>query len=352
MSDDIKIDFVIPWVDGSDPKWQVEFNKYSPSNKALNGAERYKDWDNLQYIFRAFEQFTPWVNKIHFITWGHIPKWLNVEHPKLNIVKHEDYIPKEFLPTFSANPIELNIHRIEDLSEYFVYFNDDFFILKPAKKEEFFQNRLPVDFAIFDTMHDGMISHMILNDIDLINKNFNRHVSYELSKKNIVLQNKSKWLSFKYGFKAIRNLFFLNWPGHTGFVINHHPQPYLKSILEEVWSKEEEKLTEVSKNKFRTNEDVNQYLFRYWQFVSNKFMPLDYSKYKQERKHLNLKNLEDIQATASELHKYKFYCINDMTNKGRYNRVDISLEDFEKGKKLIRDSLNKILPKKSSYEVE
>ena len=26
--------------------------------------------------------------------------------------KHEDYIPKQYLPTFSSHPIELNMHRI------------------------------------------------------------------------------------------------------------------------------------------------------------------------------------------------------------------------------------------------
>lgn len=348
----LKIDFVIPWVDGNDPAWQTEFNKYVPKNKQLNGPERYKDWDNLQYIFRAFETFTPWVNKIHFVTWGHLPKWLNTKHPKLNIVKHEDYIPEEYLPTFSSHPIELNLHRIKELSEHFVYFNDDFFILKPIEKEVFFKNGLPVDFAIFDTMHDGAIGHIIMNTIDLINKNFNRHLKPEFEKKKIVNDNQDKWLSPLYGEYAKRNEFFLQWPGHTGFVLNHQPQPYLKSTLQTVWEKEHEKLNEVSKNKFRTNEDVNQYLFRYWQLVTNQFEPLDYLEYKQERKYLNLKTLDIAKNTAKELKNYTFYCINDMTNKGRYTAEDMPEQDFIKSKDLIRNALDKILPNKSTYEKE
>ncbi|MEX6137043.1 hypothetical protein [Providencia hangzhouensis] len=34
---------------------------------------------------------------------------MNINHPKINIVRHSDYIPAEFLPTFSANPIEIFI---------------------------------------------------------------------------------------------------------------------------------------------------------------------------------------------------------------------------------------------------
>jgi hypothetical protein len=55
-------------------------------------------------------------------------------------VKHEDYIPKEYLPTFNANTIELNFHRIKELSEHFVYFNDDTFITNYMNESDFFEN--------------------------------------------------------------------------------------------------------------------------------------------------------------------------------------------------------------------
>ena len=121
MKEDI-VDFVIIWVDGNDEQWQKEKAKDSPDKNTDYRNIRYRDWDNLQYWFRGVEKFTPWVNKVHFVTCGHLPKWLNTNNPKLNIVKHSDFIPEKYLPTFSANPIELNIHRIKDLSEKFVFF--------------------------------------------------------------------------------------------------------------------------------------------------------------------------------------------------------------------------------------
>ena len=92
---DNKIDFVIPWVDGGDPEWLKQKNEYSGKKTSEEDARdiRFRDWDTLKYWFRGVEKFAPWVNKIHFITWGHLPEWMNTENPKLHIVNHKDYIP-------------------------------------------------------------------------------------------------------------------------------------------------------------------------------------------------------------------------------------------------------------------
>ena len=117
-----KIDFVITWVDDSDLEWREEKAKFSGEDTR---ESKYRDWGLLKYWFRGVEKFAPWVNRVHFVTYGHIPEWLNTECPKLNIVKHDDFIPKEYLPTFSSHTIELNLHRIPGLMEHFSYFNDD-----------------------------------------------------------------------------------------------------------------------------------------------------------------------------------------------------------------------------------
>ena len=70
-----KIDFVLTWVDGSDPDWLAQRREYQPGRGTDAGESRYRDWDNLQYWFRGVEKFAPWVNKIYFVTWGHVPKW-------------------------------------------------------------------------------------------------------------------------------------------------------------------------------------------------------------------------------------------------------------------------------------
>ncbi|MCD7750773.1 MAG: Stealth CR1 domain-containing protein [Lachnospiraceae bacterium] len=125
-----EIDLVIPWVDGADPSWRKQRKHYESEDEKKNNTNSfYRDWGLMRYWFRGVERNLPWIHKIYFVTWGHTPPWLNGTHPKLSIVKHEDYIPSEFRPTFSTNPIELNQHRIKGLSEQFIYANDDTFLL-------------------------------------------------------------------------------------------------------------------------------------------------------------------------------------------------------------------------------
>lgn len=116
-----KIDFVICWVNGADEKWIQKKKSYMPLKGEDVNVNRYRDWETLIFGFRGVEKFAPWVNHIYFISDQQVPHWLNTKNSKLTIVDHTDYIPKKYLPTFSSHPIELNLHRIQRLSETFIY---------------------------------------------------------------------------------------------------------------------------------------------------------------------------------------------------------------------------------------
>lgn len=199
-----KIDFVIIWVDGNDINWQKERQKYKPDRNTDSSIVRYRDWENLKYWFRGVEKFAPWVNSVFFVTNGQIPEWLNIENPKLKFVKHSDYMREEYLPTFNANPIELNLANIKELSQKFVYFNDDMFLISPVKQQDFFKNGLPCDTAVvtpFVTMDNSVSNHMVLNDYECINRNFDFH--------RVIKNDFFKWFNYKYGFKNIRTAMML-----------------------------------------------------------------------------------------------------------------------------------------------
>ena len=117
------IDFVVTWLDSSDPNWQKSLAEYSPNTKGDKGKARFRDMRLFHYWFRAVEMYAPWVHKVFLITNGKYPDWINKDNPKLVLVKHEDYMPKECLPTFNSCAIELHMHKIKGLSEHFVYFN-------------------------------------------------------------------------------------------------------------------------------------------------------------------------------------------------------------------------------------
>ena len=140
------IDFVITWVDMNDAQWQKDFATHSgkiDNNTNEFSEARFREYGLLKYWFRGVEKFAPWVRKIHFVTCGQRPEWLNTHHPQLHLVNHEDYIPTSFLPCFNSSLIEIYLHKIEGLSEHFVYFNDDFFIISPITPERFFTTDCP-----------------------------------------------------------------------------------------------------------------------------------------------------------------------------------------------------------------
>lgn len=327
------IDIVIPWVDGSDPEWQEAFKKYVAleTGRDNNTEIRYRDWDNMQYLFRGIEKFAPWVRKVHLITTGQKPKWLNMNAPKLNFVRHEDFIPKEFLPTFSVRPIELNLHRIEGLAEHFVYFNDDYFLLRPVQPERFFRNGLPCDMAVLDTLPmGGPRGHMLMNDVNVVNSHF---------KKNAVLKaNPMKWLNPVYGSQLLRTVALLPFSVFPGFRNHHMPQAFLKSTIREVWDVEEPLLREVSSHRFRDITDVNQYMFRFWQLMSGKFHPANIAK-GTCRYTISDGSVEKL-STAIKSQKCDILVTADSDN----------VSDFKSLVSQINAAFDIILPEKSSFE--
>lgn len=277
MSND-KIDFVIAWVDGSDPFWQAEKDKYSTEN-TFNYSAQYREWGILKYWFRMVSKNAPWVNKIHFVTCGHIPDWLDVTHPKLNIVKHSDFIPKQYLPTFSSHTIELNFHRIINLADKFIYFNDDFFLTDIVKKEDFFIKGKPCISGVFNITNNGDLNdvfpHALFNNLGVINK-------YSENKHKLIIQNLSKFFSLKYGLKYILINIYCSIPKwHLGFRNFHTAAPMLKSTYHELWEQEYEILDITSKHKFRDRDSVNQYVFSNYEIIKGNFFPksVKFSKY-------------------------------------------------------------------------
>ncbi|WP_162271071.1 glycosyl transferase [Morganella psychrotolerans] len=208
----------------------------------------------------------PWVNKIHFITYGHVPDWLNINNSKLNIVNHHDYIPEEYLPTFSSHVIEINLAKIQGLSEKFVYFNDDTFLINKISPDFYFVNETPCDTFISNVITpDGDYAKYLANNLDIICKYF--------EKKNFYKKHITKVFNIKYGRYNLNNILLLPWAKFTGFKNFHIPQPFLRKTFIEIYSKEEELIHNTSINKFRKITDINQYIFRDWQLASGDFYP-------------------------------------------------------------------------------
>lgn len=332
------IDFVITWVDGSDKKWQEEkartLKVLGIMKETDDRKERYRDWGNLQYWFRGVEQYAPWVRRIHFVTWGHIPEWLNTKHPKLHVVKHEDFIPAKYLPTFNSHTIEWNLHRIKGLAEQFVYFNDDVFLLNKIKETDFFQKGLPVDMLALQpdiaNVENEIMPYIYLNNAMILAKYFQKYENVK----------KQPGAYFHIGYPPIYfiyNILEMAFPKFTGFYTVHGPSPLKKSTYEELWNLEPELLEKVCKHPLRHKEDINQYVLREYQKLKGRFVPKNVHKM-CKYSDVQLENKELIRRI--EKSKTKIICINDSNHK----------IDFEKAKKEINQALEHKFKKKSSFE--
>ena len=324
-----KIDIVILWVDGNDEKWLQEKDKYLQV-KGDSNINRFRDCGNLQYLFRGIEKYASWVNNIFFVTWGHLPKWLNTDNPKIKIVKHEDFIPKEYLPTFNSNVIEMNLHRIKDLSSKFILFNDDLFILKKLEPQDFFENNLPKDMYIEYLKKNSSRRHQVLRN------NYSNIIKKYFNKKEFVKNNLSKIFNYKYGIKNFDTMRMLRYKEFQDIYTQHLTQPFIKETFNEVWENEYEKLNEACYNKFRADTDIGYAICRYWQMLTGKFIPT-----KRIGKYFIMEDDNEKLVKTIKNHKYKIICINDA-------KTDIN---FENAKQQINNALNEVFKEKSSFEI-
>ena len=328
MAENNKIDFVITWVDTQDEKWLASKNSFLSDDKKIDFSKaRYRNWDTLKYWFRSVELYAPWVNKIYFVTCGQKPEWLNEKHPKLALVNHEEFIDHNNLPTFNSCSIEVNMNKIPGLSEQFVYFNDDMFLNKSVKPEDFFKNGKPCDSAVLTPVNPSkdVASCIYYNCMKVVNSHFD-YKKY----------NKASLMKLKYGKYLLKNITLSNYPFNPGFRTSHLPCAYLKSTYNELWDKEAELLNNVSSHKFRSEDDVSQWLFQFWQLAKNicNLRKTSFGQYYSLGR--------DFERIIKEIkqHHYKTICINDS---------DL-IEKFESKKEILLQEFNKRYPNKSSFE--
>lgn len=152
------IDVVIAWVDGKDPHLSEKRNGYlnkGADNKIIPGAQptRFASINEIRYCVLSIFRFAPFVRNVFIVTDGQDPnlyediKTFFPERLKsIRIVDHKEIFDGfgEYLPTFNSISIGHMIWRIKGLSDNFVYFNDDIFLIRNMKPEDWFINNIPV----------------------------------------------------------------------------------------------------------------------------------------------------------------------------------------------------------------
>ena len=326
------IDFVVPWVDDSDPVWQEKRARYTGKNVTEGNTEvRYRDWDTLKYWFRGVEKNAPWVRYIYFVTDDQKPQWLNVDHPKLKWVKHTDFIPAEYLPTFSCQAIEWNLHRIPGISDQFVFFNDDVFVIDETKPEDFFVNGQPCDLPCLGTLYaNGFFSHILFNNMELMSRHF--------SLKKSIRENMIKWIRHQ-PLSGLLKLLIYGRRDLVPYSISPHIQlSFLKETYDKLWEAEYDWIHKTCCSKQRTKEVVTSYCVRDWQILSGNFYP---KKPIGKNFHTNTLKYSNEAIDYLKKQKGKTICLNDTEDE----------QDFELHKQMIIDVFETLFPEKSSFEL-
>lgn len=208
------VDIVITYVDNTDKFWQNQISNY---NTLINN-KRYRNWDNLIYWFRLVEKNMPFIRKVHLIvsSESQVPFW--IDRQKVHVVFHKDIIPEKYLPTFNSTTIEMFLCRIPELSEKFIYFNDDMFPNREMSESDFFCDGLPI--------------------YQLINRTQSRN-TFRMQCKN----------SYKLA-KEVSGYVSDNLDLNYYFYIKHSADPMLRSVCLELWDKVGDKILK-SLTKFR-----------------------------------------------------------------------------------------------------
>ncbi|MEN8156781.1 MAG: Stealth CR1 domain-containing protein [Bacteroidota bacterium] len=155
---DQDIDVVVLWVDGSDPVLTAKRERYLKEEGITHSHSaalptRYASNNEIRYCVLSILTFAPFVRNIFLVTDGqdpdlyedirsHFPERLN----SFKIVDHKEIFEgfEEFLPTFNSMSIEYMIWRIKGLSENFIYFNDDVFLVRETGPSDWFVGNRPV----------------------------------------------------------------------------------------------------------------------------------------------------------------------------------------------------------------
>jgi len=225
------VDVVYTWVDGTDAEWQARKARYELAARghhetALHNS-RYVAREELRYSLRSIAMFGSWVRRIHVVTDGQVPPWLDTSHPKINLVDHREiFRDPTVLPVFNSHAIESQLHRIPGLADQYLYFNDDMFLGRPVEPELFFTG-------------NGM-ARMFVSDqtLDLEPPSLRDLPASAAAKKNRALIERDFGVTVRFKYR-------------------HGVYPQLRDVLTELEKRHPDEFARVAASRFRHPDDLS-----------------------------------------------------------------------------------------------
>lgn len=318
----LKIDMVYTWVDNNDVEWKRKKNKYMAECDDLfvNADCRYINNDELKYSLRSLERYANWIDKIYIITDNQVPEWLNLNNKRIKIINHSEIMPKDSLPVFNSNAIEHCISNIQELSEYYLYGNDDMFFANYVKPS-FFYHRDGYPYCRFGSKYDttaDTYSQMCDNSASLVEKEF----------------------------------------GESLRMFSHHNiNAFRKSDVKNCISMFKNEINNTIYSRFRKANNVEQTiylnyalavkhghykgicrLYKYMPIYKNKIYSYCAKRYRSDSLYIRLNDANSLKRLGSLYKKVRLFCINDVENISDKERI------------FAKKFLQEIFPQKSSFE--
>lgn len=291
------MDAVITYVNGLDPVWQADYDKYVGIPRE---EKRFRDWGTLKYLLRGIATCMPFIENVFLVvsSESQVPEW--ADSGNLKTVLHRDIIPENLLPVFNSCTIEMFLHRIPGLAEEFIYFNDDMFPLSPCESTDFFvDGRGAMGFSL--SLFAG----------NMYKKQC--RVSSDMARKALGL-------------------------GPSPFYVRpqHICSPMLRSSCEAAYAALEEEILATA-SRTRTPDNPNQYLYLDYMYYSGRAI----------RRRISNKHLSQAVYSGEQIAGYivrpssSLACINDVT---------MPDDKFTAMKRQILEGFEKAFPNKSRFE--
>lgn len=288
------IDVVFTWVNASDPVWQAMIEPFLGEQKI--DLDRYGQADELRYALRSVELYAPWVRRIYVFTNCRKPDWF-VESDRHIWIDHGEIIDEQYLPLFSSHAIETFLHRIPNLSDNFIYMNDDvmlFDVVEPSdfvdytgRTVSFFE---PYGMVYFYSSHPEPNKleewqHAAVNGARVIHRDF--------------------------------GIFPTRLHQHVPHVIN-------VGTYREIENKYSKEIEHVRKNRFRSRSDISFTSFFYHHYANLAGSSTATTSHSFIIRNTNYKSFD--RRITKFGNRYRFVCVND----GNGSFSDLSYNEFKK----------------------
>ncbi len=297
------IDIIIPWLNPNNT-WYKEYKKYSGNEH----PGRIRDMNIFKYLLRSISKNCKWVNRVFIVLYDESqkPDWLK-ESDRLKVIYHKQFIPQKFLPNFNSVLSDMHFSFINELSDNFIFMNDDMFFMKTIPETMYFENDLPVHQA---SLHPGEYHPYNNAQWRKIERNVYKFVS------NVINQN-------------------------VIFTTYHLPIPFKKTLQQFIWNKYGIFFNKIFENsKIRSDKNICNWVFygieeAIGQTVNRQI----YKTYPSTCFDLT-DGLTENKIRSLINGKY-IVCFND---------GDFLNKDFEKVKHIVQRILEERFPKKCEFE--